>query len=563
MSFRFSLRALPPFFALTALGVVAACGGSSDSSTTVPDPTDGGGDDAIAPDGAGPPDGRGCTSDVTPAPGLVVTDRGAVRGALEGAAYAYRNIPFAAPPVGALRWRPPAPAACWSGVREGAAWGPMCPQQADNGAGAVVGTEDCLQLNVFVPASKPGPLPIMLWIHGGGHVAGSAVSEQSGTRIYDGGALAAKEGVIVVTANYRLGVLGFLAHPSLAAEDPDRSQGNYGILDLVAALAWVKANAAAIGGDAQRVTIFGESAGGVNVCALVASPLAKGLFAGAIMQSGGCVAQERAAAESFGAQVFAAAKCDTAADPLVCMRALSAEAAVAALPVKVEVAGAVTGYGTVNDGYVITGKPLDIIAAGGHAKVPMIVGSNERETSRTVPIPVTATEAQYEAAVKALFGVAAPAVLAAYPAADYPSPWDAYVALTTDAKFGCGARKAARALVESGTPAYRYSFSYTPENASVVTKKLGAFHGLDVFFTFDHLDVAGYTPSTGDRAVVDAMTHRWASFAANPSDPNGGQAPSWPAYSFASDPYLELASPLKTGENLRKAQCDFWESLVP
>ena len=190
----------------------------------------------------------------------------------------------------------------------------------------------------------------MLWIHGGGNVIGSAAQVTSGVRIYDGGALAKKEGVVVVSTNYRLGALGFLAHPSLATEDPNRSEGNYALLDLIAALKWVKENAAAMGGDPSRITIFGESAGAVNVCSLVASPLAKGLFQGAIMQSGGCVVRERVDAETQGLKVFAAAKCNTEADPLACMRALSAEAVVGALPIDVDVAGASAGYAAVNDG---------------------------------------------------------------------------------------------------------------------------------------------------------------------------------------------------------------------
>jgi para-nitrobenzyl esterase len=555
----FGLSTLTAVF-LPVLAVCSACSDTSDApASTVPDAVD---SDAAEPADAGSDGSTACGSDVVAAPGLVVTDHGAVRGAREGGVYAYRNIPFAAPPVGALRWKPPSAASCWSGIREGAAWGPICPQSDAKGTAPIAGSEDCLQLNVFAPADKPGPLPIMVWIHGGGHVTGSAANELSGIRTYDGGALATKEGVIVVTINYRLGALGFLAHPTLAAEDPDRSEGNYGTLDQLAALRWVKANAAAIGGDASRVTIFGESAGAVSVCTLVASPLAKGLFSGAIMQSGGCVAKARTDAEAFGAKVFAAAKCETAADPLACMRALGAEAVVGALPVDIDIAGAAAaGYGSVDDGYVVPGKPLEIIAAGGHVKVPMIVGSNSDETSRSVPIPPTATAAQYEAAVRTLLGAHADPVLAAYPAADYPSPWKAYVALTTDVKFGCSARKTLRALSKSSTPAYRYYFSHALDTGPAA--KLGAWHGVDVLYVFDHLAIGGYVPGAGDKTVADAMMHRWASFARNPADPNGAQAPAWPAYAAASDPYLELASPVVTGTALRTPQCDFWDAFVP
>ncbi len=559
-----------------ALGLAAACGSDPPAAPggDAPDaraPVDARAEDVAPPPDAEPPsdaaapDGGGCVVNVAPAPGVLVTDRGAVRGALEGGAYAFRNIPFAAPPVGPLRWKAPAQAACWAstGVRDGAPWGTVCPQFQDNGEGPIIGNEDCLQLNVFAPVTKAAPLPIMVWIHGGGHVAGSAVEELNGVRIYDGGNLATKEGVIVVSVNYRLGVLGFLAHPRLAAEDPSKTQGNYGLLDLIAALKWVKTNAAAMGGDASRVTLFGESAGGVNVCALVASPLAKGLFAGAIVQSGGCTAKATADAEAFGAKVLTASSCDTKPDPLACMRALTAEAVVAGLPVKTEVAGAIGGYGAVIDDHVLTGSPLAVIAAGGHARVPMLVGTNSRETSRATPIPITATEAQYTAAVRALFLGAGDAVLAQYPASAYPSPWDAYVALSTDAKFTCGARRVMRALAASSTPAYRYYFSHVLDNGSALVKKLGPSHGQDVLYTFDHLNIAGYVPGAGDRAVADAFTRRWSAFAKNPADPNGGQTPAWPPYATATDPYLELDAPVSTGTALRKPQCDFWDALFP
>lgn len=559
-----------PLFALavSSLVLAAACGDSTGASpSTSPDSSvatieaDAGADASMPSDGS--TDAGDCVSDVTPQPGLLMTNRGAVRGALEGPSYAFRNIPYAAPPIGALRWKPPSPATCWKGLRDGIAWGPQCPQFQDNGSGPVVGSEDCLQLNVFAPAAKSSPLPIMVWIHGGGHVAGSAGEESNGTRIYDGGALAAKEGVVVVSMNYRLGVLGFLAHPLLAAESPSRTEGNFGILDVIEALKWVKANAAAMGGDASRVTIFGESAGAVNVCALFASPLAKGLFSGAIMQSGGCAAKARADAEAFGAKVFAASKCDAAADPVACMRALPAEAAVAALPVKTEVAGAIGGYGTVDDGYVLVGRPLDTIAAGGAAKVPIIVGSNKMETSRSVPLPVTATAAQYEAAVRTLFAGGGDVVLAQYPVSDYASPWDAYVALTTDAKFTCGARRVLRAVAASSTPAYRYFFPHVLDNGSAIVKKIGASHGVDVLYTFDHLNVAGYVAGAGDRVVADAFTRRWAAFAKNPADPNGDSTPAWPPYVTATDPYLELDAPVGTGEGLRWSHCDFWDAIAP
>ncbi|MEO7093040.1 MAG: carboxylesterase family protein, partial [Polyangiales bacterium] len=393
-----------------------------------------------------------------------------------------------------------------------------------------------------------------------GFVAGSATQLTAGTRLFDAQRLVEKTNVVVVTINYRLGVLGYLAHPLLAAEDTHKASGNYGMLDQIAALQWVQRNAAAFSGDPSHVMIFGESAGGANVCSLVASPLAKGLFSAAVMQSGGCTARPQADAEAQGAKVVAAAKCESAGDVLACLRALSAKDMVNALPVKVEVAGPGNGYGAAIDGWFLSGKPIDIIGAGGHNHVPMIVGTNSEETSRTVPIPVDATAADYEKAVRALFGATADAVLAKYPVADYPSPWAAYVALTSDAKFICGARRAAAALLDGqDEPVFRYSFTHALDNAPKLTP-LGAWHGEDILFLFDRLDLAGYVASPGERTIVDAFQGAWARLATS-GDPNGGTLPTWPEWS-ETDPYLRLDAPVTSGTGLRTEQCEFWDTLL-
>jgi para-nitrobenzyl esterase len=275
-------------------GAADGGGGASNvtAAATAPTATSASTSSSSATAGAG--GGGACTTDVMPGDGVVVTDHGAVRGVVSGDTYAYRGIPYAAPPVGPLRWRPPAPAACFDGVRDAAMFGARCPQTSDNGEGEVVGDEDCLQLNVVTPrAASAEPRPILFWIHGGGFQSGSSSNETFGVNIYDPQEVVERTGVIVVTINYRLGPLGWLAHPTLAAEDSHQSTGNYGHLDQIAALAWVKANARAFGGDPDRVTIYGESAGGASVCNLISSPLAAGLFSGAIMQSGGCDATQR------------------------------------------------------------------------------------------------------------------------------------------------------------------------------------------------------------------------------------------------------------------------------
>lgn len=533
---------------LLASVVLVACGGSTSPETS---PADTGGDVSS--------DSGECPITASAAPGVVITDRGAVQGADVGASWSFRNVPFAAPPVGALRWKPPQPAACWSGVRAATEWGGVCPQLGKDGTGTYEGDEDCLQLNVFVPKdTSKGPLPVMVWIHGGGHQVGGAVEVTNGVRLYDAQRFVERTGVIVVTTNYRLGALGFLAHEKLGAENPEKSSGAYGVLDQIEALRWVQRNAKAFGGDPTRVTVFGESAGGAAVCTLIASPLAKGLFQRAIMQSGGCPARKKADAESFGKEVFTAAKCESAADPVACMRALPAKDVVSALPVRVDVGGVNRAYTNVVDGLVLPAPSFELIAAGKHNAVPWILGSMSDETSRSVPLPRTATAADYEAAVRTLLGTAADAALAMYPVSEYPSPWHAYVQLTSDAKFVCGARKALRTAQPAGQPLYRYSMNRAIEGALI--KPFGAWHGLDVLFTFDHLDVAGYTPNAGDQQLVADVEGYWSRFAAT-GDPNGGSAVAWPKWT-SSDPYAVLNAPVTTATSLRSKQCDFWDAYL-
>ena len=542
--------------------LLLACDGTSTGSPSFDSGSYDGAPDDVAADASadGGDDVGPCTSDVTPRPGTVITDRGAVTGAESGATWAYLGVPFAAPPTGALRWKPPISAACWKGERAAKDWGTRCPQSDETGTAAVSGDEDCLQLNVWTPKAAAGPLPVLVWIHGGGFLLGSASQVTAGVRLYDAQRFAEKQNVVVVTINYRLGVLGFLAHPTLDAEDPHKASGNYGMLDQIAALQWVQRNAAAFSGDPKRVMIFGESAGGAAVCSLVASPLAKGLFASAVMQSGGCTARKQGDAEARGAKVVIAAKCDAAGDVFGCMRALGTKEIVAALPVKVEVAGPSSGYGPMEDGWFLSGQPREIIAAGGHNPVPMIVGTNSDETSRTVPLAVDATAADYEKAVRALFSTTAEAVLAHYPLSDYASPWAAYVALTSDAKFICGARKAAKSLHEGqDEKVFRYAFTHALDNAPKLAA-FGAWHGADILYLFDRLDIGGYSASPGERTIVDSFQGAWARFAAT-SDPNGGTLPVWPEWTV-TDPYLRLDAPVTAASGLRTAQCDFWDSLL-
>jgi para-nitrobenzyl esterase len=497
-------------------------------------------------------------SDVTSSEaGVAMIETGSVRGVADGATYAYKGIPYAAPPVGELRWRPPVPAECWEGLRDGSAFGPVCLQYDEE---AVVGSEDCLTLNVWAPAALPAAgtaRPVMVFIHGGGNAQGS-----SSQAIYDGRAMAERGDVVLISINYRLGQLGFLAHPALAAEDVRGVSGNYGNLDQIAALQWVRRNVAAFNGDPNRVTIFGESAGGVNVCILVASPLARGLFTGAIIQSGGCAQPGRVLAEQMGERFVAASGCQDAAGLTACLRGLSGPAVRAILPTGVSVVSASeNAYPPHVDGYVLLKSPLEAIRAGEHNRVPLIIGANADETLPFVPLAVS-TEAAYRQAVSGMVGPAgAAAILGQYPASAFPSPRQAFAAVTTDARFVCPTRRYLQAAVAGQSePVYRYFFTHALESGQA--RAQGAFHGLELVFVFRTLGASGgYRPTDAEVALAESVQNYWTRFAAT-GDPNGAGAVEWPRYDPAADTYLRLDTPITAEAGVRTERCDFWDRLI-
>ena len=365
------------------------------------------------------------------------------------------------------------------------------------------------------------------------------------------------QNVVLVTANYRLGPLGYLANAQLAAADPHGSTGNYGTLDQVAALKWVQDNIGAFGGDASRVMVFGESAGGEAVCTLLASPLASGLFASAISESGPCLALAFDKAESYGDTVVSAVGCTGNADVPACLRGKSASDLV-----QTEPDGTIGSfpYNAVIDGYVLPSAPLTVISAGQHNRVPVIFGSNADEMGKQVG--VIRDEAAYESAVSDLATSlgkpgAAPLVLAAYPAADYASPRVAYVALLTDAYFTCNVRAATRALAASQTqPVRRYLFNHISDNAMVLQKAYGAFHGSELPFVFGSLP----SPGPGDTQVIATFGGYWASLAGS-GDPNGSGGVAWEAVTTGNDRLVVIDTAVTADSTYHNAQCDFWASL--
>ena len=523
---------------LSLVALLAACGGGSSDGDVDPAP---------------PP--------VT-TPGLAKTSCGDYQGNDRGSSWSFLGIRYAASPAGAGRWRSPEAPTCPTTTTAATAYAPVCPQ-IDRASGAPEGDEDCLALNVFTPkaAFPAGRAPVMVFIHGGGNVAGSAREEvEAGRVLYDGAAVAETTGNVVVTVQYRLGPLGWLVHPGLDAEAPDTRSGNYGLEDLIAALKWVRQDIAAFGGNKDRVMIFGESAGGVNVCTLIASPQATGLFHAALIQSGGCVADPRNEALVTGATLAGNAGCSTASDVVACLRGKTPADLLAALPPQSSVAGAQAAYQPNVDGTLLPTAPLDVIRGGLHNRVPVVVGANADETGQEVPL--TFTEAQYQLFLAGTFPNATvrAAVADLYSSANFGSARKAYVALTSDVKFICPSRTIMRALdAAQSEPVYRYFFTEVPDAPS--STLFGAFHGLELLYLFGKLDVRGYLPTTAERSLASAMQRYWGGLAAN-GVPAAPGAPTWTPYDPGRDNHLVLnADGLAVAEGVIAQRCDFWGTL--
>jgi para-nitrobenzyl esterase len=521
------------------------------------------------------PDASSCMGAVPTVPEQVRTDRGVVQGARADGAWSWLAIPYAEPPTGSLRWRAPQPVArCWEGVRMATTWGAVCPQIPQRQGmpfdpmAPIEGNEDCLTLNVWAPenAARNAALPVMVFIHGGGNTIGSASEvTQAGYRLYDGARLAARGNVIVVTLQYRLGALGFLAHRSLASE-ANGVAGNHGLLDQIEALRWVQRNVRAFGGDPTRVMLFGESAGALNTCMLVSSPLAAGLFSRALIQSGSCIGTRTLMQRQADGDRFAMnAACHTASDVPACLRALSVEAALRAGAGAINVSGLETvdglSWGPVVDERVLPEVPLERIAAGRHNHVALVVGHNTHETG--LAVPAIATEMAYLAALTAAFGATLGPMLAArYPVATYGTPRAAAVQATTDARFGCQARLTARAAAQGQRDAsvFRYLYAQAYESGTVAVRALGAFHGLELLYVFQNAERAMVAPNVNELATQRAMLGYWTRFAAT-GDPNGMGAPMWPRYE-SGEPMLRIEANPSNVRGWRTSECDFVDMAI-
>ena len=479
----------------------------------------------------------------------VKTAAGLVRGASIGATgiRVFKGIPYAAPPVGELRWQAPRPPAAWEGVRDATAFGPACVQgRVFSDISFPRMSEDCLSLNIWTPARPGDRLPVMVWIHGGGFQAGGGSEPR-----HDGQAFARK-GVVLVTINYRLGVFGFFAHPELTRESGRKASGNYGMLDQVAALRWVQANVAAFGGDPKNVTIFGESAGSFAVSALVASPLAKGLFHKAIGESGAFFSSDTLPARSLAASEEQGVKFAAAlgAESLAALRGRSADEVLAAAS-KTQ-----PWFSPTIDGYFLVEDVAATYAAGRQHKVPLLAGWNADEMRAAVTLrPQKPTAKSFAAEMQKRFGGSADALAKVYPAADDAEALESAAALGSDLFIGYATWKWIETHLQTGQAAvYRYSFDrkipVDPEarvnGAPVTSKDVGARHAGEIEYVFGALELSlpkvPWEPV--DRKLSDAMTTYWANFART-GDPNGAGLPQWPRYEPASRRVLHLDEAIK------------------
>ncbi|MEU0838696.1 carboxylesterase family protein [Streptomyces sp. NPDC005962] len=498
---------------------------------------------------------------VAPAVGrplTVFTDKGAVAGAAAEGVGRFLGIPYAAPPVGGLRWQPPAPAATWPGVRSAERPGARCVQTA---TGTGPGTsEDCLYLNVYAPERRTErPLPVLFWIHGGGFMNGAG-------DLYDGSLLARTNNMVVVTVNYRLGMFGFLDLPGLS----ERGAGNYGLLDQQAALRWTQRNIGAFGGDPGRVTVSGESAGGQSVCSLLASPPARGLFDRAIIQSGGCPSLTTAQSTARGRSFATAAGCRAAATGVSCLRAKRADDLLAA-------SGRDFG-GILNGPLPVSGVPELPVApgvavrSGRFADVPLLIGTNRDEIGKWTPPFANATREQYERVIRQHFGAHADGVLARYPYGARPGPYSAAYALgavwTDSSVFygmgGCQYRRLAGRFAAQQPRTYFYEFGDPAPPSPGPTPPgfaPGATHATELAYLWPSMAQKPLTPE--QQQLSRTMVRYWGAFVRD-ANPTTREQPAWPPY--RSGRFMSLlpgdrSKAVGSAVYSARHQCSYWNGI--
>jgi para-nitrobenzyl esterase len=477
----------------------------------------------------------------TPKPMIVRTVDGLVSGIpAPGKVTAYKGIRYAAPPIGARRWQAPQPTGPWSGVYAADKFGPACIQPPSERETS----EDCLFLNVWVPEHARGQkLPVMVWAYGGGFVNGAASDPR-----FDGAALA-RRGVVLVSLNYRLGTLGFFAHPALSGESHEHTSGNYALLDLFAALQWVQENIGAFGGDARRVTAFGQSSGAMLLSNALITPRAKGLFQQVILESGGQFREYHrlAAAERLGAK----------AGDIAALRAMDPDR----LPTLPSLEGspfprplfAPKMSGPIVDGPVLADQQRDAFEAGNFLKMPTLLGNNSDEGSYVTRNYPVRTLDDYRAYLRApaVFGADADEAMRLYPAASDAAVPAAVAQSFGDAQYNYGTRGVARAMASAGQPVYRYLFTRKAGGTGP-----GPNHGDEVSYVFNTLGSRPTAYNDDDRRLAETMADAWVRFAKT-GNPNGGSLPAWPRYRASDDAYMQFGGTVQPGTGFRGEQLDF------
>ena len=531
--------------------LLAGCGGSAAPPSTQPSTT------------APPP---------SPSADTVPTQQGPVQGRAYEGGVEFLGIPFARAPVGPLRWRAPVDAPPRLSVLSALAYRPACPQmrfEQGQAEGTLEGDEDCLYLNVWTPGPRAQGLPVLVFVHGGGHQQGGTGQLSAGTRLYDGRNMATRGQAVVVTIAYRLGPLGFLVHPGLEAENAAHTAGNYGAMDQIKALKWVQANIGNFGGDPNRITIFGQSAGGVDVGNLLVAPSAKGLFQRAAIHSAvpqlGGYEEARTAGIAF-IDRFAATGSDT--QKIASARALDWRPLIATETNPVPGGVVQMNWRPVLDRQVFPLDPDSAFQSGRYNRVPLLIGSTADESSLGAPAVVSPPM------VTALLTAAVPAPLRPQAFRLYPPGQTAdqarhsLVQVLTDSQFTSPVRRSARAIAAAATPTatatatepvWRYFFAHHHAGPQAA---FGAYHGIDLFYLFNNWEnspVALFTAA--DAAVQSQMLAYWVQFART-GNPNGTGLPHWPRYAGGTDCYLQLtATPDGSACGLRTEESDLWDAV--
>lgn len=494
-------------------------------------------------------------STVTAPSAIARIDSGEVAGVVLDAdanLVAFRGIPFAKPPVGELRWKPPHQVSSWKGVRQCRAFGPACLQRK-NGVVLKDGSEDCLYLNVWTTTDcSESKRPVMVWIHGGGLTSGS------GHKPSYRGSNFARNGVVVVTINYRLGPLGFLAHPALSAESAQSVSGNYGILDQIAALKWVRSNIEAFGGDPNNVTIFGESAGGTSVAVLCSSPRARGLFHRAILQSPwmfGYVnklaepvivdlkqpSANAASSERLGVEWARQFTDFNNAEAIANLRSVDAKKLVRG-----------NGYYKARvtiDGWLLPDHPERVFASGQQANVPLMIGTTKDEGNLFIRMLSVLTPSDFNERLGDFYGPATDSVRSLFPGETPQEMRSAMSRYITEAWFGLPARRLLRGMQNVSSPAYQYEFT----QPAWWNPKLGAMHAGEIGYVFNTLNQAKVRDD--DIELAQTMMRYWINFALS-GNPNADGRPLWPEYDEQGARYLELGGVVQPGDRLRHKVLD-------